>query len=57
MVPMLGGAFPMKFFAEPAEALDWLGWARDAEATTALDAFAPAANGSPSAQIPAIDNA
>ena len=37
MVPMLGGAFPMKFFNEAAEALDWLGWARDADAIAALD--------------------
>jgi AraC-like DNA-binding protein len=37
MVPMLGGAFPMKFFDGAADALDWLGWARDASAIATLD--------------------
>lgn len=37
MVPMLGGAFAMKFFSDAGEALDWLGWARDASAIAILD--------------------
>lgn len=37
MVPMLGMAYPMKFFGDTAEALTWLGWARDPVATEALD--------------------
>lgn len=37
MVPMLGGAFPMKFFSDAGEALDWLGWARDTDAIATLD--------------------
>ncbi|HTL39120.1 MAG TPA: AraC family transcriptional regulator [Kofleriaceae bacterium] len=37
MVPMMGMAYPMRFFSDTGEALTWLGWARDPVATEALD--------------------
>lgn len=37
MVPMMGMAYPMRFFPDTAEALTWLGWARDPVAIAALD--------------------
>lgn len=37
MVPMMGMAYPMRFFGDTGEALTWLGWARDPIATSALE--------------------
>ena len=37
MVPMLGMAYPMRFFGDTAEALTWLGWGRDPIATSGLE--------------------
>jgi AraC-like DNA-binding protein len=37
MVPMMGMAYPMRFFPDTTEALTWLGWGRDPVAVEALD--------------------
>jgi AraC-like DNA-binding protein len=37
MVPMLGMAYPMRFFGDTADGIAWLGWARDPIATSALE--------------------